>query len=301
MTPLQMLESLKDHLDAPDEFWSNEQLWRRLSDAQQEVIRDITGEDPSFFVQTYDISFVSGQATYSLPQNAQLGTRIIFAENRVGQQGSEVPPADLREMLSFTQPGVVNLSEYYHFALEGGKVRVLPTPGSSGASAIRIYFIPSYGHMMQGTASAGGTNTLTFFASDPNWTTNFGWRDVRNDFYNGMQVLIYEGTSAGDVRMITDYVGGSTYQITVDEDWTSTPDTTSKFAIMCPVPEQHHQTVVLNAALKASIKGRTRDRELHRAYYGHAGAPGALKDLLSWVGKRQDARIETVKPVDVGA
>ena len=108
--------------------------------------------------------------------------------------------------------------------------------------------------------------------------------------------MIYEGTSVGDVRTITDYSGGSTFQITVNSAWTSTADTTSKFAVMCPIQEQHHQAVVLRAALYCSIKGRTRDKELRSAYYGHLGAPGALKELLGWVSKRQDAKIESVIP-----
>ena len=302
MLPVEMLENVKDHIDAPDNFWSDEIVWRRLSEATKEVVRDISEQDPTFFVQTTDITFVADQPVYDLPVNAGLGTRIIFAENRDNPLGAEISPGRLRDLLEYgNSTSLINLSDSYKFALQGDQVRVIPTPSIGKSAALRVWYVPSYGHMMQGTASAGGASTLTFFASAPNWTTNYGWRDVRNDFFNGMKVMIYDGTSVGDVREITDYTGGSTFQITVDEAWTSTPDTTSKFAILCPIPEQHHQTVCIRAALMCSIKGRTRDKELRSAYYGPLGAPGALKELLSWVSKRQDAKIETVIPFSVGA
>jgi hypothetical protein len=301
MIPRDMLDSLKDHLDAPDNFWSNKQLWRRLTDATAEVVRDIAKEDATYFVQTADISTVADQATYDLPLNARLGSRIIFAENTDDPSGVEIPPTRLRELLDFSLPGIVGLSGTYQFTLQGSKVRIIPTPTSTVADAIRVYFIPNYGNMIQGTASAGTSTTLTFFTGDPNWTTNYGEPDVRDDFYNGMQILIYDGTGVGQQREITDYSGGSTRRVTVDSAWSVTPDTTSKFAIMCPIPEDHHSVVVTRAALSSSIKGRTRNRELHREYYGHLGAPGVLKDLLGWVQKRQDAQLETVIPYNIGA
>ena len=301
MIPTEMLDNLKDHLDAPDNFWSNERLWRRLQEAQNEVIRDISKEDPTFFVETFDISFVANQATYEMPVNAGLGTRVIFGENTDSDHGTELPPARLRKLLNFSNPSLINLSNTYHFTFEGPKVRVIPTPTSSKAAAIRMWFVPSYGHMMQGVASAGTTTTLAFATSTPNWTLNYGWKDTRDDYYNGMHVHIYDGTNAGEVRRISDYTGGTSFTVTVDTAFTSAVDTTSKYAILCPVPEGHHGAVCLRAALLASIKGRTRTRELSSEYYGHLGRPGLLKELLSWVSKRQDALIETVIPNDIGA
>lgn len=304
MTPVDMLESLKDHLDAPDNFWSNKQLWRRLTDATAEIVRDIAKEDATYFVQTSDLSLVADQATYSLPLNARLGSRIIFAGNTgtgSDPENVEIPPTRLRELLDFSTPGALSLSSTYHFALQAGKVRIIPTPTASTTNSIRIYFIPNHGNMIQGTASAGGSSTLTFFTGDPNWTTNYGEPDVRDDYYNGMQILIYAGTGIGQQREITDYSGGSSRIVTVDSAWSVTPDSTSKFAVMCAVPEDHHSVVVTRAALAGTIKGRTRNRELHREYYGHLGAPGVLKDLLGWVQKRQDATLDSVIPLDMGA
>ena len=234
MLPVEMKDNVRDHLDAPDNFWSDEIIWRRMQEAQGELIRDISKEDPSYFVETYDITFVADQATYDLPTNAGLGTRVIFGENSIDGSGGELPPARLRDLLSSTQPSVVNLSETYHFTLEGAKIRVIPTPSVGKVAAVRIWFVPIYGHMMQGVASAGSTTTLTFSTADVNWTTNWGWKDTRNDYFNGMHVHIYEGAGVGDVRKISDYTGGSTFRITVDTAFSAAIDTTSKYAILCP-------------------------------------------------------------------
>lgn len=301
MLPVEMLASIKDHIDAPDNFWSNELIWRRMHEAQQEVIRDISKEDPTFFVETFDLDFVASQATYDLPINAGLGTRIIFSENLTNTPGSsEISPAELRDLMAADSPSIVNLSSTYKFTLQGSKLRVLPTPSSAKTAAIRIWYVPTFGHMMQGTASGGSTTTITLPTAAANFTTNYGWKDPRNDFYNGMYVLIYEGTNIGETRKISDFTGGATMSLTVDTAFTAAIDTTSKYAIMCPVPETHHGAVCIRAALICAIKGRTRDKELAQAYYGHIGRPGALSELLSWVSKRQDARLETVRPIDIG-
>ena len=56
MLPVEMKDNVRDHLDAPDNFWSDEIIWRRMQEAQGELIRDISKEDPSYFVETYDIT-----------------------------------------------------------------------------------------------------------------------------------------------------------------------------------------------------------------------------------------------------
>lgn len=49
-----------------------------------------------------------------------------------------------------------------------------------------------------------------------------------DDFYNGWQIEITGGTGVGQVRAISDYVGGTT-TATITPDWTATPDATSTY------------------------------------------------------------------------
>ena len=153
--------------------------------------------------------------------------------------------------------------------------------------------------MLQGRVSSA-TSTTVVASTDqtsPDYTAYFGILDQRNDYYNGMAMTIIQGTGIGQTRTINDYVG-STRTFTVDEAWTTTPDTTSVFYVVCPVPEDHHHLVPVRAALAGAVKNRNRQQELAREYYGSPGRLGELAELLSWVSKRQESRLETVMPAD---
>jgi len=297
MMPVEMLDDLKDHLDALDNFWTSENLWRRLHVAQQELTRVITRESPTFFVQNTTLTLESDTALYDLPKNARLGTRIIFAEDTTDDLSAEVVPTRLRNLMAASSSSMLNLHSQYNFAFQGDQVRVVPVP--AGASTIRVWYAPTFGNMLQGSVTAATSTTLTIWSGAPNWTTNYGIPDVRDDVYSGMKILITEGTGAGQEREVTDWAGASTRRFTTAA-WTVTPDTTSKFALMCPIMEDHHGVVTLLAAMHASVKGRTRMGELRQIYHGSPGMPGVLDEMLTWIQKRQDARGQTVEPTSVG-
>ncbi|HLB71682.1 MAG: phage tail sheath family protein [Candidatus Methanoperedens sp.] len=74
-----------------------------------------------------------------------------------------------------------------------------------------------------GTAQAGGANTITLAnaASD------------KDDFYKDWQIEITSGTGAGQIGMITDYVG-ATREATVSPVWATEPDNTSVYRLTEP-------------------------------------------------------------------
>lgn len=76
------------------------------------------------------------------------------------------------------------------------------------------------GTQYTGTAQAGGSNTITL-ASGASST---------DDFYNGMEIFLTDGTGKGEFRVITDYVG-STKVVTVGDAWDNTPNSTSVYLI----------------------------------------------------------------------
>ena len=71
------------------------------------------------------------------------------------------------------------------------------------------------------TARVGGSSTTIKLAAT---SSN------RNDLYNGLSIEITAGTSSGDTRTISDYVGSSQIA-TVSAPWTATPDATSVYTI----------------------------------------------------------------------
>lgn len=270
----------------------------RLHGAQQEIVRSIVKEDASFYVSRHDISLVADQGLYDLPINARMGTRIIFAENLSDPTQQDIPPAELRQYLGIESPGIVNLTDHWHFIMEGAQVRITPTPPSSVASAIRLWYVPTYGNMLEGNPSAVSSTSLAFFTTEPDYTINFGKTDRRDDFYNNMEVRITAGTGVGQTRTITDYAG-ATRTITVSA-WSTDPDTSSTFAIMSPVPEDHHAALSVRAAMMMAVKNRNREREIGDLYYGNLNDRGLFYELMGWIQTRQEARLETVDIVDYG-
>tara|TARA_R110000850_G_scaffold228558_1_gene353465 strand:- start:738 stop:1217 length:480 start_codon:yes stop_codon:yes gene_type:complete len=158
--------------------------------------------------------------------------------------------------------------------------------------------------MIQGKISATTTTTLDFFTGDPNYTNNYGIPDLRDDYYNGMTVLLTKNEGAGDQRTISDYAGGSTRRITVSSAWSDTlvaaEGSETEFAVLSPVPEDFHQLIPLRAAMDGAIKNRNRLREIQSVYYGSPGRPGLEMSLLGWLQKRQMSGDEIVVPVDHG-
>lgn len=72
-----------------------------------------------------------------------------------------------------------------------------------------------------GTAQSGSTSSTIVLAAGAN---------SANEYYNSKRVRITSGTGAGQVRVISDYVG-STKTATVYPDWSTTPDNTSVYAV----------------------------------------------------------------------
>ncbi len=71
------------------------------------------------------------------------------------------------------------------------------------------------------TAQAGGSNTITLDSG----------ASSTDDWYVNQTVFIVEGTGAGQSRKISTY-NGSTKVATVDSNWATVPDDTSKFLIL---------------------------------------------------------------------
>jgi hypothetical protein len=299
MIPSEIFSSTKDHLDAEDSFWSGAQIWRRMDEAHREIIREIIRERPSFYIASTNISFVADQAEYDMPLNGRRGSRIVVVGNNQTSPAATIVDADIREMFDGQSQSIVNLTQDLRFLLVNGRVRVIPTPGAAVTDALTVYYMPSYGNMIEGVATAGGAATLTPFTGDPDYSKNYGVLDPRDDYYNDMDLLLYSGTGAGQYKRITDYTGSSNL-FTVDSNWTTEPSTDTVFCVMSPVPEDNHDSISVNAALRCSVKGRTRFRDLYRLYHGYQGQTGLLKELLAWVSIRETFRQEQVIPADYG-
>src|SRR3990170_1097254 len=83
------------------------------------------------------------------------------------------------------------------------------------------------GLLRTGTAQAGAAGNITLDAG----------ASATDDFYRGHVVVILSGTGVGQARVITESQGGTAYNgatkvATVKNNWLTTPDATSVFAIL---------------------------------------------------------------------
>jgi len=303
MTPAEMYAEFQSYLDVDNNFISGPEVWRKLDGANKEICRIISREDPTYFVQKYTFTTVADQVLYDLPLNARLGSRILFTED--DDDSIEILPVqELRVHLNYDSAGIVNLTSN-RFIFENDQIRLMGKP-SSGQS-ITVWYIPSFGQMIEGEVQSSTTTTFKPFTSDPNYKLNYGNPDKRNDFYNGMKVQILSNNGVGDVRTISDYAGGASTTATINSAWSQLPtpkdgggSSVSTFAIPSPVPEDFHQMVPMRAAIDGAIKNRNRLKELQSTYYGSPGRGGMEKGLLAWLQKRHQSNDELVIP-DGGA
>jgi len=98
--------------------------------------------------------------------------------------------------------------------------------GSDSGDNIVHYFGQTDAMNTTGAAQSGSTSSTIKLALSSSATTNF---------YNNATITITSGTGAGQVRTISAYNGG-TKVATVSSNWTTTPDTTSQYAINSKVP-----------------------------------------------------------------
>ena len=92
-----------------------------------------------------------------------------------------------------------------------------------------------------GTAQAGASTTITLKSSSSS----------TDDYFNGLYITITGGTGAGQIRIITDYVG-STKVATVDSAWTTAPNSTSTYSITS------WTAAAVNQYVNAQPQGRAR-------------------------------------------
>jgi hypothetical protein len=82
------------------------------------------------------------------------------------------------------------------------------------------------GVFLRGTAQAGATATITLPAT----------ASATNDFYRGATIQIVGGTGVGQSRIALDDYDGTAKTVTVNMDWTTTPDSTSQIVVYATAP-----------------------------------------------------------------
>jgi hypothetical protein len=119
---------------------------------------------------------------------------------------------------------VATSSSYSSTIVATGYIRGLEFDHSTGTTAnsyvYRMYIDGLQANSISANVTAATPNTVTF----PSYFS------ASNTAYPGMTISIYNGTDAGDSRIIVAYNGVSKVA-TINQNWTTTPDTTSQYTL----------------------------------------------------------------------
>lgn len=117
----------------------------------------------------------------------------------------------------------------------------------SGTYELRT--IQKMGLMHYGTLASATGATVTL----PSAATK-GTIFTTDDYYNGMMLYVSSGTGSGQYSDVSDYVG-STKVITLTDTPSTTPDGTSVYNVLPPIPEQSFRLLELGAIRRCPIAG----------------------------------------------
>jgi hypothetical protein len=118
--------------------------------------------------------------------------------------------SDLGQMLKWKQ------STAYLVAIDA-ESRIIDSSSNGTINVVKCF-----GH--SGTAQAGAATTITFSTR----------ASATDDYYNNYYVTIVDGTGAGQIRQITDYIGST--KIATVSTWTTNPDSTSTYKVLMADP-----------------------------------------------------------------
>jgi len=252
-----MIQAIRRRANQPTNsgLVTDSELAQYVNFGQDMVVNKIVEADEGYFEdQDSSLGFVADQREYDLPERVR--GRVISLIERTDIT-SPVPLREIRfqdrERYARNSLNLLLGSDERFYYLRGQKLGVVPTPDSTIANNLRLSFIRRPAELSYGTVASGTSTTLTLPATPTAGTT---WQI--DDYYNSDSVYIVSGTGAGQRRDVSDYVG-STRTLTLSSAWSTTPDTTSMYSFISPIPEQYHEILVAYAVRAIHQKDLNRD------------------------------------------
>jgi len=269
-----MLELLRDYIgEVTASHWSDINLTRRLN-VQQRKINMVLGMTMSnWMVKSKNLT--PADSRVSLPSDC---SRPIYMEETT----SGIPIRWLRDLklqaLSKTSgANLVFSNTSIQAYLETTEIVFNSDSYSTG---VTLWYQAKPRDLISGTASAGGATSLTL--------ANNALAVLVDDYYNGQTFEIVDGTGAGTITTVSDYVA-STRVLTLAAGSFSTD---SVFGNVCELPEEAQDLIVLNAAISALAKPSSTIDEKVWSYIVDERRQ-ANKDFQEWIETRIFGDAET--------
>ena len=146
MTSAQLLTLLKDVLKADnDTIWTDAELYRYLTYAQQDIMAKMVEQDQNWFEATSSVDITSGTQEYSLPSDIFLGkvTVIEFIDRNDNYYPMEKIKKSKREVTNGTARFYATQLTIPVYYITGTKIGISPTPNETRTGAILITYIQS--------------------------------------------------------------------------------------------------------------------------------------------------------------
>lgn len=253
-----LMRSYLDEMDQESD-WDDSELVKYISNEQNFLATKIRKEQQDFFGKRFIFPIVDGQIEYFLPYDiisprfvemittGVSGTAPNYIVDEKNRTFSEIPSRGLSTLADTfaTTTGIRRLSTERYTVFDE---KMIFTPGNNLNGYIRIWYIKNLPSLHYGEAISASSSTLVLNATPTEGVLAYG-----DDVYNGMLLGIYSGTGKGQVRRIVQYTD-ATQTCTIDQPWTVTPDATSVYSIISPIPEQMGELLVLGGAIRATGK-----------------------------------------------
>lgn len=252
-TVSQLIDLCRQHIsEAATGFWSDDVLLCHVNDEQLFVAGRILQAAPDYFDITESYSVVSGTQEYDLPINFVKANYCEYADSLDVDSSRIILPIIHQLKRAYSRSPEANLgyidSRYY---LRRNKIGFVPSPTQS--RTVTLHYARRLSPIHYGTATAGAATTITFPS-----TPTAGLVSNINDFYNGDCIYIVSGTGAGQIRVISDYVG-STRVATVSSAWATNPSTDSVYSIISEIPPEFHDILPVGGAIRALAKASQKE------------------------------------------
>jgi len=189
----QMMQDVRDSLnEATASHWTDLAILRKLNRAQRQAAMMISMANGDWLMTKTNIT--PSDSLVALPEDCSKpvylertddGTELPISITVRERQQTRITPASLDAL----GPDGYMYGEYIELNQE------------SFTSGVTLWYERRVPDLHFGTASAGGSNTITFSS------TMYPVR--KNDYYNGSYIEVISGTGAGTRAAITDYTGST--------------------------------------------------------------------------------------------
>jgi hypothetical protein len=233
-----MRTELEDDAGAQGSYFSDDVLLQCVRRVHNKMVHLAVESAEDFFGRITDANVAAGQDIFPLFDDFLKLRLLEYRPGGTGEPRQIIEGRKVEGLFGFGT-GLGGPSDKA-YAIFGDDIQIDPKFDQAETAALRQYYIAEPPPPLLGTVAAASSTTITLNSRAPR----------QDDMLNGTQIEITEGTGAGQIRTISDYVG-LTRVATISSAWSTVPDTTSKYATFTRVPSLFHDLLIVGGIQRA--------------------------------------------------